>query len=176
MSPRPRTTDDKAVITAAARLLAERGADALTFAEVSKRCGLAPPTLVQRFGSRAGLLAAVASGLASQVPEVFGRRPGGPALAALRQGLARCALLQAAALALAPGTDTSAFSAALRREIAHCLLLAIETRELPRVDVARLARTLQIVFAGAVATAALEQRAAVEEVDAAIVSQLAEYV
>lgn len=55
---RPRSVPDDEVFAAILGLLAEDGAGAVSFGTVSKVCGLAPPTLVQRYGDRAGMLRA----------------------------------------------------------------------------------------------------------------------
>lgn len=60
---RPRSVPDDEVFAAILGLLAEGGEGAVSFGTVSKVCGLAPPTLVQRYGDRAGMLrAALAQG------------------------------------------------------------------------------------------------------------------
>ncbi|WP_328990036.1 TetR/AcrR family transcriptional regulator [Kribbella sp. NBC_01245] len=58
---RPRTIDDEVVLEATRRVLAERGPAGLTLAAVGKLAGLAPSTLMQRFGSKRGLLLASAA-------------------------------------------------------------------------------------------------------------------
>lgn len=57
---RPRSVPDDEVFAAILGLLAEGGAVAVSFGAVSKACGLAPPTLVQRYGDRVGMLRAAA--------------------------------------------------------------------------------------------------------------------
>lgn len=57
--PRPRTITDESLLEAALAILHQRGPGAVTFAAVSGVSGLAPATLVQRFGSKDGLLEAV---------------------------------------------------------------------------------------------------------------------
>jgi AcrR family transcriptional regulator len=60
---RPRSVPDDEVFAAILGLLAEGGEGAVSFGTVSKACGLAPPTLVQRYGDRMGMLrAAMAQG------------------------------------------------------------------------------------------------------------------
>src|SRR5687767_8175544 len=71
MCPRRRQIADSHIATIAGQLLGDAGAGAVTFAEVSKRCGLAPPTLVQRFGTRERMLAAAIAFLRSRVPSIF---------------------------------------------------------------------------------------------------------
>lgn len=57
---RPRTTPDAAVLEAAARVFGRKGPADFTLAHVAKEAGLAPATLIQRFGSKRGLLLAIA--------------------------------------------------------------------------------------------------------------------
>jgi AcrR family transcriptional regulator len=58
--PRPRTIDDDAVLAATARLVGRLGPAKLSLARVAEETGLAPATLVQRFGSKRELLLALA--------------------------------------------------------------------------------------------------------------------
>jgi AcrR family transcriptional regulator len=172
---RTRSIPDTTIAHAAAELLVARGPGAVTFAEVSQRCGLAPPTLVQRFGSRAGLLDAVAVALRLCLLELFDaawRDPASSHLALLSTSLIQAGPLQDAACRLSRDADTSAFSHELRKQISLRLAIAVEGGELPRCDVAQLARTLQIAFAGAVATASIEGRDLAEEVTSALAAQL----
>ena len=53
--PRPKILPDADVLKAAHRLLHEHGPEALTFERLGRACGLSAATLVQRFGSKAGL-------------------------------------------------------------------------------------------------------------------------
>lgn len=57
---RPRTKSDTVVLEAAARVFARLGPAEFTLADVAKEAGLAPATLIQRFGSKRGLLLALA--------------------------------------------------------------------------------------------------------------------
>ena len=50
--PRPRSIPDERIFAAILRLLDEGGEKAVSFATVAEATGLAPPTLVQRYGSR----------------------------------------------------------------------------------------------------------------------------
>ena len=56
--PRPRTIDDDAVLDAADRIVERGGPAAVTFASLAAEVGLAPATLVQRFGTKRELLLA----------------------------------------------------------------------------------------------------------------------
>jgi AcrR family transcriptional regulator len=60
MSPRPRTVDDEAILRAAATAISRRGPSNFTLADVAKAVNLSPATLVQRFGSKRGLMLALA--------------------------------------------------------------------------------------------------------------------
>jgi AcrR family transcriptional regulator len=56
--PRKRTIPDEAILDAALRIAETAGPAALTFQALSAEAGLAPATLVQRFGTKAALLQA----------------------------------------------------------------------------------------------------------------------
>jgi AcrR family transcriptional regulator len=56
--PRKRTVPDHELLDAALVVVHSEGPEALTFAALAHRTGLAASTLVQRFGSKAGLLRA----------------------------------------------------------------------------------------------------------------------
>lgn len=56
--PRTRTVPDTKVFAVIQRLLDAGGDKAVSFGSVSKATGLAPPTLVQRYGSRDGMVRA----------------------------------------------------------------------------------------------------------------------
>ena len=53
--PRHKTLSDRDVLAAAHKLIHERGPEALTFESLARACGLSASTLVQRFGTKAGL-------------------------------------------------------------------------------------------------------------------------
>jgi AcrR family transcriptional regulator len=71
MSPRPRTIPDTDVFAAAYRVISRVGPARLTLAEIARESGLAPATLVQRFGSKRGLLLTLSQGAAEFVDECF---------------------------------------------------------------------------------------------------------
>jgi AcrR family transcriptional regulator len=56
--PRTRTIPDDRIFQAIQKLLDEGGDRAVSFASVAAATGLAPPTLVQRYGSRDGMVRA----------------------------------------------------------------------------------------------------------------------
>jgi AcrR family transcriptional regulator len=59
MSPRPRTVTDEDILAATANAINRIGPVRLTLADVAKDVGLSPATLLQRFGSKRGLLLAL---------------------------------------------------------------------------------------------------------------------
>jgi AcrR family transcriptional regulator len=73
MSPRPRLKPNSDIVLAAIRVIERLGPSRLTLADVAKEAGLAPATLMQRFGSKRGLLLAVARLGAAGVREEFAR-------------------------------------------------------------------------------------------------------
>ncbi|MBC7898181.1 MAG: TetR/AcrR family transcriptional regulator [Cytophagaceae bacterium] len=66
MSPRPRTVDDAAILMACQRVMQRVGPSSFTLALVAKEAGLAPATIVQRFGSKRELIRTLASGARGQ--------------------------------------------------------------------------------------------------------------
>ena len=89
MSPRPRSISDDDILAATQRTMARLGPVRLTLAEVAREAGLSPATLVQRFGSKRGLLLAVSASAVAGIDECFEmildtlRRQRGSPLAAL---------------------------------------------------------------------------------------------
>jgi TetR/AcrR family macrolide resistance operon transcriptional repressor len=56
--PRTKTISDEAVLTAAATVMFAKGPSDFTLADAAKAAGIAPATLVQRFGDKHGLVVA----------------------------------------------------------------------------------------------------------------------
>lgn len=88
MAGRPRVTDDAAILRAAAEVIGRVGPARFTLAAVATEVGLVPATLVQRFGSKRGLLLALARRAAADADAIAGqagaaRQQHGSALAAL---------------------------------------------------------------------------------------------
>src|SRR5215471_15001843 len=71
MPPRPRTASDAEILQATGRAIARLGPARLTLAAVAQEVGLAPATLVQRFGSKRGLLLALAAEAVAGVEVCF---------------------------------------------------------------------------------------------------------
>ncbi|MEV8287945.1 TetR/AcrR family transcriptional regulator [Streptomyces niveus] len=89
MAGRPRGVDDAAILRATADVVGRVGPAGLTLAAVAREVGVVPGTLMQRFGSKRGLLLALAE-RAAESAEADGRtsperlrREHGSALAAL---------------------------------------------------------------------------------------------
>jgi len=71
MSPRPRTVSDDAILAATARMIGRVGPVRLTLADVGGEVGLSPATLLQRFGSKRGLLLALVDRSVDSVERSF---------------------------------------------------------------------------------------------------------
>jgi AcrR family transcriptional regulator len=65
---RPRTRSDDDILDATAKVLLRAGPHAFTLADVAKEVGLAPATLLQRFGTKQGLLVAFGRRASSVTP------------------------------------------------------------------------------------------------------------
>lgn len=59
MSPRPRETSDTELLSAASRVMQRLRPTQLTLADVAKEAGVAPATLIQRFGTKRNLILAL---------------------------------------------------------------------------------------------------------------------
>jgi AcrR family transcriptional regulator len=71
VSPRPRTVTDEKIIEAVATVIGRVGPARLTLADVGREIGLSAATLVQRYGSKRGLLLAVARSAVDSVDGCF---------------------------------------------------------------------------------------------------------
>ena len=71
MTPRPRTVTDEDILAATARAMSKVPPTRFTLADVAREVGLAPATLVQRFGSKRGLLLALSAQSAHGMDEAF---------------------------------------------------------------------------------------------------------
>lgn len=179
MSPRPRTVPDSTILAAAARAVSRRGPARVTLADVGQEVGLSAATLVQRFGSKRGMLLAVARTGADDVMREFAaareshRRPLAALMAAL-VGLSAWAatpemLSNQLAFLQIDLTDPEfhrhalAHARAMRSEITRLLDEAVATGELVRTDTARLARAVQGAYNGALVTWAVYREGSVAD-------------
>lgn len=71
VTPRPRTITDDDILAATARAMSKVPPTRFTLAEVAREIGLAPATLVQRFGSKRGLLLALSAQSAQGMDPAF---------------------------------------------------------------------------------------------------------
>ncbi len=164
--PRPRTMPDAEVLRAVARVLLRVGPSRFTLADVSAESGLSPATLLQRFGSKRGLILAFAQGAAGDAAAPFQRARDAheSPLEALRAALAgateelrsRQEIANSLAVLLDDLTDDEMRAAAARHaeltEAAIRALLdeAVAAGELPPTDTAALALSVQAAHNGAV--------------------------
>jgi AcrR family transcriptional regulator len=176
--PRPRTVDDATILAAAAEAIGETGPSELTLAAIAAKVGLAPPTLVQRFGSKRGLLLAVAARGADGVPDRFREararhRSHMNALAgALRSMAAPVSTPDAMANNLAflqldlrdPEFHRFALahSRKLRDEIRALLEDAVAAREIEPCDTRRLAEAVEAVYNGAMITWSVQRHGSLD--------------
>lgn len=175
---RPRTTSDDDILSAASRVVTRLGPSGLTLAEVSRESGLAAATLVQRFGSKRGLLLALAARGSKGVAEPFDAACAAhpSPLRALRGALVNMAAFATTPEALAnhlalfeidlrePDFHRLALDHAegMRAQIHSILDAAVAAGELERCDTARLARAVQVTFNGTLLTWAVHREGAVQ--------------
>ncbi|WP_242902450.1 TetR/AcrR family transcriptional regulator [Actinomadura terrae] len=177
---RPRGVEDAVILRAAVRVMGRAGPAGLTLAAVAREVGLAPATLVQRFGSKHGLLLALADRSETDASEMAGRvrRSHGSALEALAaltvESMAEMTTPETFANHLAflcmDLGDPQLYERALAihrtqtRAIEDLLAEAAGTGELRAgTDAAALARSVQAIIAGAGLTWALEREGALEQ-------------
>ncbi|MEU6217578.1 helix-turn-helix domain-containing protein [Streptomyces sp. NPDC047022] len=171
---RPRGVEDAVILRATAQVMGRVGPAGLTLAAVAREVGLVPGTLVQRFGSKHGLLLALADRSAKDAGELAGRvrRAHDSALEALTvltvQSAAEMATPESFAHHLAflcmDLTDPQLYERALavhraqKQAIETLLTEAVDAGELRTgTDVAVLAGTVQAMTAGTGLTWALER-------------------
>jgi AcrR family transcriptional regulator len=173
MCPRPRATTDEDLLAATSRAVARHGPARLTLAHVAAESGVAPATLVQRFGSKRGLLLTLArQGVASTAEQYAAIRAAHPSPLGALFAVADCM----AGMAPTPGelanhlaflhidlTDPDFHRLALdqarqaRRELRSILDAAVKAGELARCDTDRLARMVQVTLGGGLIAWAIER-------------------
>ena len=172
MSPRPRGTSDEDLLAATHRVVSRLGPN-LTLGDVAKEAGVSPATLVQRFGSKRGLLLAyAAAGSADVSTEFTGIRARHRSPLAALHDLARCI----AAMADTPETLSNslaflqmdlfdpdfhrhalAHSRGMRAGIKALLDDAVDAGELRRTDTDSLARAVQAMLGGSLLQWAIDR-------------------
>lgn len=163
---RPRTVSDEAVLAAAVDVIETRGVQRLTLSSVAAAVGLAPATLVQRFGSKQSLLVAIGRHAVEHAGDPFERQydTGLDALDVLVEGLAELASGIRSRMQLARHlgfvqldltepeirAPAVAHAAAVRERIVALLRVATDAGELSGdVDHAALARSVHVAYHGA---------------------------
>ncbi|WP_329385390.1 TetR/AcrR family transcriptional regulator [Streptomyces sp. NBC_01716] len=184
MAGRPRGVDDSVILRATADVVGRVGPAGLTLAAVAREVGLVPGTLMQRFGSKRGLLLALAERAAESArdqartsPERL-RRANGSALAALTallvESMEPMTTPQTYANHLAflcldlgePEFHAHALTVhrAERRAVEELLSAAVAAGELRAgTDVGALARSVQAMSAGAGLVWALDREGTLEQ-------------
>ena len=179
MSARPRRQGDADIVAGTARVLSRTGPARLTLAAVAAEVGLAPATLIQRFGSKRGLLLAFAEQATASVAREFeaaGMARQSPlyTLCDVLVGMTRDASTpEALANNLAflemdladPNFHRHAHShaRAMRAGIQALLDAAVEHGQIIPCDTARLARAVQVTYNGALVTWAIEREGTVAQ-------------
>jgi AcrR family transcriptional regulator len=164
MSPRPRETSDAQILAATARVMQRRSPADLTLADIAREAGVVPATLIQRFGTKRGLLLATCKSGTADVPAQFtaARAKHRSPLKALAELFVECSGFASTPESMANGlaylqidlTDpqfravTLAQFRAIREETKKLLDRAVAARELVKCDTAELARLIQQVNGG----------------------------
>jgi AcrR family transcriptional regulator len=177
MSPRPRETSDEQILAATARVMQRRSPTQLTLSDVAKEAGVVPATLIQRFGTKRGLLLAMCRTAPESTPKQFaaGRAKYKSPLKALVELYADCSSFAPTPEAVANGlaylqvdlTDpefhaiTLAQFRAIRDETKKLLDEAVAARELRKCDTAELACLIQDVNGGAMLSWAVYRQGSV---------------
>jgi AcrR family transcriptional regulator len=188
--PRPRTISDEAILEALTRVVSRDGPAQLTVAAVASEAGIAPATLIQRFGSRRAMLLALHEHDASRMRrrlQVPADHPGSiiqaliDNLVALSHPLADPVSFSNHLAVLHQDLSDPAFHAraqtyarAMREEIHLALQAAVAAGELLADDLEQLARSIQTVYNGTLITWAIDRDGPLElslrrELEAAIV-------
>ena len=166
MSPRPRETSDEEILAATGRVMQRYGPAQLTLAHVAKEAGVVPATLIQRFGTKRGLLLAACSTAPGSVPQQFAaaREKYKSPLKTLVELYVECSSFASTPESMVNGlaylqndlTDpefraiTLAQFKAVREETRKLLDEAVDARELVKCNTAELARLIQQVNGGSI--------------------------
>ncbi len=168
---RPRTRTDDELLDAAFRAVGAVGPARLTLADVAREAGVAPATLVQRFGSKRALLVAAAARAARRAAHALPAPDGAP-LTALTEGLValtepvrdpaafanHLALLQLDLADPELRALAVAHARGLRRAIRKLLDAAVKDGQLEPCDTKALADAVHATFHGAQLDWAVDRR------------------
>jgi AcrR family transcriptional regulator len=171
MCARPRIATDAELLAAAARAVSRVGPSRMTLADVAAEAGVAPATLVQRFGSKRGLLLAlVRQGSSSEGEQMAAIRAAHPSPLDALRAVADCLtgmapspeeLANHLAFLCIDLTDLEFHRYALEHarafqsELRALLDSAVEAGELASCDTDALARLVQELLHGALVTWAI---------------------
>lgn len=171
MVGRPRTVSDDEILAATARAISRVGPDRLTLAAVAAEADLAAATLVQRFGSKRGLLLAFSERASGEPAGRFAaaRARRGSPLAALRAALVGMAsgikkpeeLANHLAFLHLELVDPDFHQHVLEHgntmlsEVRALLADAVDDGELESCDLTRLARAIYVSYNGALVSWAI---------------------
>lgn len=174
MPGRPRTVSDEQILAATARAISQVGPARLTLADVAREAGLAPPTLLQRFGSKRDLLLTFAAQASAGVEQAFDRaraEHASPLAALLADPLGATRGIQSpeelanhlAFLQLELSDPefhryTVVHARAAQDQTRDLLDAAVAAGELVSCDTARLAEALRVTYNGALITWAIFRR------------------
>ena len=174
MSPRPKKASDEQVFAAAQRVMSRLGPSQLKLADIAAEAGLTAGALVQRFGSKLGLLRALTAGMGDWVKQMFAElRAANPSPLGTLRAYADCI----AEMGESPATlahhlgwlQLDLTDPVLHRHLARqaratraafrgLLEAAVVAGELkPRTDTATLARAVEVTLTGSLMTSAFYQ-------------------
>jgi AcrR family transcriptional regulator len=179
MAGRPRTRTDEEIFQAVLHAAARAGSRGVTLADIAAEAGLAPSTLVERFGSKRALLLAAGRTAADGVEAAFARTAGrgdchlsalADALVLLSEGVRTRAALAHHLGALQLDIADPDFrrlarrhATTLHRQLAVTLARARELGELAEsADPERLAGTVQVTYNGALVSWGVAGRGSLE--------------
>jgi AcrR family transcriptional regulator len=174
MTGRPRTVTDADILAATSRAISRIGPARLRLADVGTDAGVAPATLMQRFGSKRNLLLAFSAQASEGVERAFvsARETHSSPLAALIAdpiGATRAfdspeelanhlAFLQLELTDREFHQHTLAHARAVRQQIKQLLEAAVRARELAPCDTRRLAEAVHTTYNGTLITWAIVRR------------------
>ncbi|HEU0012523.1 MAG TPA: helix-turn-helix domain-containing protein [Longimicrobium sp.] len=170
---------DATILHAAGRAISRLGPARLTLADVAAEAGVAPPTLLQRFGSKRGLLlafaargiegarrafAAARTRMPSPLEAVVEALVGMTAAVATREAMANhLAFLQMDLADPEFHAHARTHAVVLREEIGACLDRAVARGELPAAETGPAARAVHAAFNGALLAWAVDGEGTVEQ-------------
>ena len=176
--PRPRKIREEDLIDAAVRVIDRSGLFGFTLAKVAREAGVTAPLLMQRFGSKRGLLLALTDATAPEIDAAFARaaKENASALVALHEALVALsqpttprALANGLAFLRLDVTDPAfhdrarRFLQALHKATRALLDKAVKRGELRRCDTDALARAIEVAYNGSLLSWAIRQDGSAEE-------------